>query len=157
MVCKAQSLFKQGWPENENHKTVCSIQDFRKQDSWRTITRRLSNAGFVCGQCLKSHFCLRKTSRTDWHVWQNKGSLTQSASAELDFSCLVMVQRGVFEDLVKYNSERISATIKHGRSVMVWGAFSAVCTGELLHCEKSINALNYGENTERLASHTVVF
>ena len=26
---------------------------------------------------------------------------------------------------------------------MVWGAFSAVGTGELLHCEKSINALEY--------------
>ena len=26
---------------------------------------------------------------------------------------------------------------------MVWGAFSAAGTGELLHCEKSINALEY--------------
>ena len=41
-----------------------------------------------------------------------------------------------------YNSECISTTVKHGgRGVMVWGAFSAAGTGELLHCEKSINAL----------------
>ena len=26
---------------------------------------------------------------------------------------------------------------------MVWGAFSAAGTGELLHCEKSMNALEY--------------
>ena len=26
---------------------------------------------------------------------------------------------------------------------MVWGAFSAAVTGELFHCEKSINALEY--------------
>ena len=26
---------------------------------------------------------------------------------------------------------------------MVWGAFSAAGTGELLHCEKSINDLEY--------------
>ena len=44
----------------------------------------------------------------------------------------------------KYNSEWISATVKHGgRSAMAWGAFSAAGTGELLHCEKSINALEY--------------
>ena len=34
--------------------------------------------------------------------------------------------------------------VKHGgRGVMVWGAFSAAGTGELLHCEKSMNALEY--------------
>ena len=44
----------------------------------------------------------------------------------------------------KYNSECISTTVNHGgRGVMVWGAFSAAGTGELLHCEKSINALEY--------------
>ena len=37
-----------------------------------------------------------------------------------------------------------STTVKHGgRGVMVWEAFSADGTGELLHCKKSINALEY--------------
>ena len=37
---------------------------------------------------------------------------------------------------------------------MVWGAFSAAGTGDLLHWEKSINALELQENiAERLASH----
>ena len=44
----------------------------------------------------------------------------------------------------KYNSECISTIVKHGgRGAMVWGAFIAVGTGELLHYEKSINALEY--------------
>ena len=77
-------------------------------------------------------------------------SLIQSGSAELcgmmnqDFSCM-LTSREVFSKIrLKYNSECISTTVKHGgRSVMAWGAFSAAGTGELLHCEKSINALEY--------------
>ena len=59
-------------------------------------------------------------------------SLIQSGSAVLcgvmnqDFSCTLMLQRGVFEDLVR-------------SGVMMWGDFSTVGTGEELHCEKSIN------------------
>ena len=42
----------------------------------------------------------------------------------------------------KYNSERISTTVKHGgRGVIVWGALSAAGTGERFHSEKPINAL----------------
>ena len=70
-------------------------------------------------------------------------SLIQSGSAEScgvmnqDFSCIRISGE-------KFNSECISNTVKHGgRSVMVWGAFSAAGTGELVHCEKSINALEY--------------
>ena len=44
----------------------------------------------------------------------------------------------------KYNSECISTTVKHGgRGDIVCGAFSAACTGQLLHCEKQKNALEY--------------
>ena len=51
----------------------------------------------------------------------------------------------MFKDLVRNTiGECISTTVKHGgRGVMVWGAFSAAGTGELLHCEKSIHSLEY--------------
>ena len=77
-----------------------------KNLSRRTITRRLSNTGFVPRRCVKSHCCLIKTSKTELRFWQNTESLMKSGSAQLcgvrnqDFSCILMVQRGVFEDLV---------------------------------------------------------
>ena len=58
-------------------------------------------------RCVKSHCCLRKTSKTELSFWQNMESLIQSGSAELCgvmnqyFSCMLMLQRGVFEDLVR--------------------------------------------------------
>ena len=77
-------------------------------------------------------------------------SLIQSGSAELcglmnhDLSCMVMVQRGVFEDLVRNST--LNATLlplNMEVEVMVWRAFSAAGTGELLHCEKPVNALEH--------------
>ena len=70
-------------------------------------------------------------------------SFIQSGSAEL---CGVMNQ--YFSSLltreVCYISECIATTVKNGgRGVMVWGAFSAAGTGDLLHNEKSITALEY--------------
>ena len=73
-------------------------------------------------------------------------SLIQSGSAELcgvmnqDFSCMLMLQRGVFKDLVNASLPQLSMEEEVS---MVWGAFSAAGTGELLHCEKSIDALEY--------------
>ena len=43
----------------------------------------------------------------------------------------------------KYNSECIYQLSMEEEEVMVWGAFSAAGTGDLVHCEKSINALEY--------------
>ena len=81
--------------------------------------------------CLKSHCCL-------------SGSAELCGVINIDFRCILMLKRGVRTSGEIYNSECISTTVKHGeRGVMVWGAFSDAGTGELLHCEKSINALEY--------------
>ena len=70
-------------------------------------------------------------------------SFIQSGSAQLCgvmnqyFSCMLTSREVCLKSGEKYNNECISTTVKHGgKGVMVWGAFSAAGTGELLHCEK---------------------
>ena len=106
-----------GWPpaeiyssqrqENKPTKTVSRIQDFRKQDSIKNNNNQKVMQVLCQEDVLKSHCCLRKTSKTELSFWQNMESLIQSGSAELcvvmnqDFSCILMLQRGVFKDLVR--------------------------------------------------------
>ena len=51
-------------------------------------------------------------------------------------------QRGVFEELV-INTIVNASLPQLSMEEEAWEAFSAAGTGELLHCEKSMNALEY--------------
>lgn len=55
---------------------------------------------------------------------------------------MTMIHRGVLRSGHNtYNSDYISSTDKHGGTVSVLHAFSAAGTGELLHCDKSVNVV----------------
>ena len=102
----------------------------------------------LCLDVLKSHCCLRQT---ECSCWQNLESLIHSGSAELCgvmdqyFSCMLMLQRDVLEDLVSNTIVNASLPQLSMEEEVSWCGepFSAAGTGELLHCEKSINALEY--------------
>ena len=56
----------------------------------------------LCLEDVLKNCFLRKTSKTELSFWENMESLIQSGSAELcgvmnqDFSCILMLQQGVF-------------------------------------------------------------
>ena len=60
-----------------------------------TITRRLSNAGFVSRGCVKKAIAVSEKSQTELSCWENMECLIQSGSAELCgvinqyFSCML--------------------------------------------------------------------
>ena len=91
--------------------------------------------------CYKA-IAVSEKHQTELSFWQNMESLIQSGSAELcgvmnqDSSCILMLQRGVFEDLARNTIVNASLPQFGGRGVIVWGAISAAGTGELLHCAK---------------------
>jgi len=53
---------------------------------------------------------------------------------------MVMLQSGVFENLLRMH---LNPSEEWRKSVIVWGAFLGAGIGELLHCEKLFNALEY--------------
>ena len=98
-----------------------------------------------CHQANCNHFEIYKTLKDPRG---NLDSLIQSGSAELcgvmnqDFSC--MLQRGVFEDLVWNTIVNASLPQLSMEEEVSWcGTFLAAGMGKLLHCEKSIHALEY--------------
>ena len=62
-----------------------------------------------------------------------------------EFSCMLMIQRGVFEALVTNTIVNASLPQLSMEEEVLWCGepFLAAGTGELLHCEKSFNALEY--------------
>ena len=130
--------------------SLIQFKCFNKTLSWRAITRRLSNAGFVSRKCVK----LLRSQKSIRH--NEVFGRIKSGSAEL---CGVMNQNVssladlqiVWRSGEKNNRECISTTVKHGgRGVMVWGAFSAASLWKVNSC------FGIQENiAERLASHNL--
>lgn len=122
-----------------------------KKVSRRTIARRLAMYGFKSKRCARKPFLSRKNirDRIEFHkryghhgpewfdrvIWSDESRFQLVSDAP---------ERCIRRSDERFHPECISTTVKHGGGgVMVWGAFSSAGVGELIRCEKSVNAAEY--------------
>ena len=107
---------------------------------------------------LKAIAVSEKTSKTGLSFCQKMESLIQSGSAELcgvmnkDFSCMLILQRGVFEDLVRNTIVNASLPLLSMEEEVSWCGEPfqlLVLVSCFTPCEKSINALEYRRKLQK--------